>query len=331
MTKRQSKIFQPTAKQFARLTPPSGVLVPPPTEATTGSPQVLPAMTPLPGEFLITTVSKGTPLSAVKGGGRTTDVIHTELYSTEPLSWQRFRLWVDATKQYYAIQTINGYFLTAVSDQTTNAIQSSATGITTGYALFKLARATAPFAYSIETLGGYYLTAVGGGSKSSGDTIHTDATTVGDWERFFLFRRGDFGSGSMYSIQEWGPDLGAYLTATGGGDRNGQDALTSGGGPDSWITWTLIRQDDGSYAFQTASGFFLSANGGGIAGTFSTETEQDEIGNWNKFTLIDYDNYTYYIQTNSGYYITTLSPQAPIATVSDITKANRWRLFVYAL
>ena len=34
----------------------------------------------------------------------------------------------------------------------------------------------------IQTLDGHYVTAVGGGRTT--DTIHTDATRVGSWERF---------------------------------------------------------------------------------------------------------------------------------------------------
>ena len=37
--------------------------------------------------------------------------------------------------------------------------------------------------YSIETVNGHYLTAVGGGGRIT-DTIHSDATRVGSWEKF---------------------------------------------------------------------------------------------------------------------------------------------------
>ena len=35
----------------------------------------------------------------------------------------------------------------------------------------------------IQTLDGHYVTAVGGGGRTT-DTIHTDATRVGAWEKF---------------------------------------------------------------------------------------------------------------------------------------------------
>ena len=37
--------------------------------------------------------------------------------------------------------------------------------------------------YDIQTIDGYYLTAVGGGGRTT-DTIHSDATRVGSWEKF---------------------------------------------------------------------------------------------------------------------------------------------------
>ena len=37
--------------------------------------------------------------------------------------------------------------------------------------------------YAIQTINGHYLTAVGGGGRTT-DTIHSDATRVGSWERF---------------------------------------------------------------------------------------------------------------------------------------------------
>ena len=37
--------------------------------------------------------------------------------------------------------------------------------------------------YDIQTVNGHYLTAVGGGGRTT-DTIHSDATRVGSWEKF---------------------------------------------------------------------------------------------------------------------------------------------------
>ena len=37
--------------------------------------------------------------------------------------------------------------------------------------------------YAIQTINGRYVTAVGGGGRTT-DTIHTDATSIGSWEKF---------------------------------------------------------------------------------------------------------------------------------------------------
>jgi len=39
--------------------------------------------------------------------------------------------------------------------------------------------------YTIKTVNGHYLTAVGAGGRIT-DTIHSDATQVGSWEKFRL-------------------------------------------------------------------------------------------------------------------------------------------------
>ncbi|MFE0148990.1 hypothetical protein ACFWY5_17715 [Nonomuraea sp. NPDC059007] len=50
-------------------------------------------------------------ITTVGGGGRVTDVIHTD--ATQRLAWEKFAL-VPVGNGFHAIQTINGRFLTAV-------------------------------------------------------------------------------------------------------------------------------------------------------------------------------------------------------------------------
>jgi hypothetical protein len=123
-------------------------------------------------------------LTAVGGGGRTTDVIHTD--ATAIGAWEKFTL-VDsgsgtATIQY-GIETSNGHYLTAVGGggRTTDVIHSDATQLQ-GWEMFTL-YSIRPGVYDIQTINGHYLTAVGGGGLTT-DTIHSDATTVGSWEEF---------------------------------------------------------------------------------------------------------------------------------------------------
>jgi hypothetical protein len=125
-------------------------------------------------------------LTAVGGGGRTTDVIHTD--ATRVGSWEKFTL-VDsgdgAANIHYGLVTSNGHFLTAVGGggRITDVIHSDATHLldwekftfnSLGYGW-----------YDIQTTDGHFVTAVGGGGRTT-DTIHTDATRVGSWEKFYV-------------------------------------------------------------------------------------------------------------------------------------------------
>jgi hypothetical protein len=71
-------------------------------------------MRPLPGLYAFRTYY-GYNLSAVGGGGRTVDAIHTDVQMIGP--WEKFRLWCcdPDNPQYFAIQTIGGRFLTATA------------------------------------------------------------------------------------------------------------------------------------------------------------------------------------------------------------------------
>ena len=304
----------------------------PPWEISTGVAST--PMEPLGGAFALQTHLKGRYVTAVGGGGRTDDVIHTNV-GGPPRAEESFTLWVDsATRQYYALQTVNDYFITAYNagGLATNAIDSTATSINS-WAMFKLLPQSPFPAYAIQTLRGFFLTAVGGGGHDSGDTIHTDGVVAAEWERFNIFRCADFGTGSTYGIEAWGRGnvSGAWLTATEGGRLSGGNALASEGGPPFWISWTLLKQDSGTYAFQTASGGILTANGGGVPGLgFRTDTEVDQIGNWEKFTLEDNGDFTAYIKTHAGTYVSaTVNGHA--AAVVNIGEATTWRFHVFGL
>jgi len=68
-------------------------------------------------------------LTAVGGGGRTTDVIHTNAQTLS--SWEKFNLYYRGYANVYAIQTLSTNYLTAVGGggRTTDAIHSDATSI----------------------------------------------------------------------------------------------------------------------------------------------------------------------------------------------------------
>src|SRR5215469_16117527 len=119
-------------------------------------------------------------LTAVGGGGRTTDVIHTD--ATRVGAWEKFTL-IDSGDgtpvTTFGLRTSGGYFLTAVGagGRTSDVIHSNATWLQ-GWEKFQLHSLGFGY-YDITTGNGHYLTAVNGGGLSSGDTLHTDATRVG--------------------------------------------------------------------------------------------------------------------------------------------------------
>jgi hypothetical protein len=126
-------------------------------------------------------------LTAVGGGGRTTDVIHTD--ATRVGAWEKFTL-IDSGDGspviHYGLRTSAGYYLTAVGGggRTTDVIHSNATWLQ-GWEKFQFNSLGGGW-YDIQTTDGHYVTAVGGGGYSSGDTLHTNATQVGAWEEFYL-------------------------------------------------------------------------------------------------------------------------------------------------
>jgi hypothetical protein len=127
--------------------------------------------------------------------------------------------------------------------------------------------------------------------------------------------------------------LNPWLTAAAGGRQPGPtNALTSGGSAvPYWLSWTPLKQDNGTYAFQTASGGILTANGGGLPGEgFRTDTETDQIGNWEKFTLVDNGDFTAYIKTDAATYLTATANEQ-VETVLNVNEATRWRFWVVGL
>ena len=126
-------------------------------------------------------------LTAVGGGGRTTDVIHTN--ATRVGAWEKFTL-IDSGDGspviHYGLRTSAGYYLTAVGDggRTTDVIHSNATWLQ-GWEKFQFNSLGYGW-FDIQVGDGHYLTAVNGGGLSSGDTLHTNATRVGAWEEFYL-------------------------------------------------------------------------------------------------------------------------------------------------
>ena len=279
-------------------------------------------------------------MTATGAGGHTTDAIHTD--ATVVKAWEKFSLINGgAGDPNFAIQTFNGHFLSAVNGGglTSNAITTSATAVQSWEQFEFKPQNGGGFSphFAIQTSGGFFLTAVGHGGHNSGDTIHTDARVASDWEMFDFVKIGDPGTNSTYSFEglyAYG-GTGGFLNATDGGRHSDQASLTAQLGPGYMLAFTLIRQDDGTYAFKTSSGYYVTANAGGLVGA-GYRTDTPEVNNWEKFTLIaNEDDCTSHIRTSSGTYLSMVPGHPPhppvvIDNVVDVTQATRWRLWVMA-
>jgi hypothetical protein len=309
----------------------------------------------LAGQFAIVTAVKRHFVTAVGGGGNTSDVLHTD--ALQPRAWEKFRLWFVPSTGEYGIQTVNGQFLSATNggglsglfplgDNEVDTIESTAEYII-DYERFKISTLAYDFfpTFGIQTVRGFYLTAIGGGDQTDPPVLHTDATTAKTWEQFALLKSDDPGSGNTFGIMVSGGGLGPadpgdWIVATNGGHENGNDGLqpvTIGVGNLDSVTlgWTIIRQSDGTYAFQTSSRYYLTANGGGAPGDYGPwRTDASQVGNWEKFTLTPNDDCTYYIQTYNGYYIGVaqdLKGNSYPQPFPEENQAIRWRLWVFDL
>ena len=121
-------------------------------------------------------------LTAVGGGGRITDVIHTD--ATSIGSWEQFTLF-HLGNRVYGLRTVNGNWLTAVDGggRITDVLHSDAIHL---QAWEEFTFHTTEDGYTaIATTTGHYLTAVGRGGRIT-DTIHSDATRIDDWEKFSI-------------------------------------------------------------------------------------------------------------------------------------------------
>jgi hypothetical protein len=136
------------------------------------------------------------------------------------------------------------------------------------------------FQINIWAIDGHFLTAVNGGGL--GDSlnkypIHTNATSIGPWEKFRVVMT-DTPTSVRQAIRTYN---GNYLTAVGGGGRGHVASnpyepttiiTTKGGPPGPDEFFNLVEIPDGMCAFQTRSGNYVSAvNGGGLG---------DSEGSW---------------------------------------------------
>jgi hypothetical protein len=130
-------------------------------------------------------------LTAVGGGGRTTDVLHTD--ATRIAAWEKFTL-VDAGNGAFGLRTVSGRYLTAVGGggRITDVLHSDAVHLQAWEKFTPHALGNGYFA--IATVHGHYLTATGGGGKRT-DAMHSDATRIDAWEKFKFVCEGKSSGG----------------------------------------------------------------------------------------------------------------------------------------
>jgi hypothetical protein len=253
--------------------------------------------------YAIQTAS-GNYLTAVSGGGRTFDVLHTD--ATVPQAWETFGL-------------IPQVLPFSIYPENFNLTQD------------------APWYYAIATEKGNYLTALGGGGQTADPALHSDATTVSTWELFRLICSGPLLSGRQYTLR---PVAGYTLAAVNGGGqvKNGLFmAALDDVDRKPWEKFTLLQQPDGTFALQTITGNYVTAvTSGGVPPNTSGQqsdvfhTDAVQIGTWEKFRILDQGDFTYVLQTDTGWFVGLVSPEPgqPFfrTDLLDIKDAARWRL-----
>ena len=284
-----------------------------------------PSASSFPGEFAIRT-QKGYYLTAINGGGRPTDpTIITG--ATSAGAWEKFKLAIATPPSPYdkTVQTASGNYVTAVNGggMTWNAVHTDATQPRDWerFRMIYMGGSPPPY-YGIGTIKGNYLTAVGAGGRYQ-DALHTDAKQIQAWELFRIVKCGDLGSGYEYGIMAADGD---FLAAT---NWQGKPGFGLNNYPtEADMKYKLIRQSDGTYALQTATGrnYVTALGGGGQVEKYDSKyytpdcgglfggpciggsapifhTDATQVQAWEKFRIVDQGNCTYAIQTSSGFYV----------------------------
>jgi len=129
--------------------------------------------------------SNGNYITAVSGGGRTTDVMHTN--ATVPSTWERFHLVYTGQGSYYGLLTFAGYYVTAYSSgglsstDYPDVLHTNATVLQDWekFTFVSLADGT----YGIRAFDGHLLSALDGGGRTS-RAFDSNRTVLSTWEKF---------------------------------------------------------------------------------------------------------------------------------------------------
>jgi hypothetical protein len=244
-----------------------------------------------PQYYFIQTYS-GNFLTAVGGGGRITDVFHTD--ATQPLDWEKFRFGPPSGVGWGTIQTVKGNYVTALGGGGkaedafhTDAVQLNPAPTWEWYIVQKCSDLGSDTEYAIYQLGGVLWNAVGGGGQVK------NAIVPGLWKngaRFKFIRQGD----GSYALQT--PNGINYVTAIqGGGLASGtatwDNLVTDRTQVQAWEKFKVVDDGHCMYTIQTVSGFYIGIGGYGnasISTRISDPNAASQIGYTAKFRLMPY-------------------------------------------
>jgi hypothetical protein len=243
------------------------------------------------GQFAFQTVS-GNFITAVDGGGRTSDVLHTDAVNVA--AWEEFRIAHTGSLSAFSvsIQTTSNNFLTAVGlgGKTANAIHSDATAVGTWETFFirkfgNLSLGDSRY-FIVDTNKNQAIAARGGGGQTQ-NTIQflgTQSNFPLAWACFTFIPQSN-GSYALRTINN------NYVTAvnSGGldhGTTNTDNIHTDATVARTWEQFRFIPSDDGSYIIQTFDGHYLGkrTSGGAAEGEYSTDI--NDFGAATRFWLI---------------------------------------------
>jgi hypothetical protein len=128
----------------------------------------------------------GNYVTAVGGGGRISDVMHTD--ARIPSTWERFTLVYSGDGVHYGLRTAFGYYVTAVnsgglsSANFPDVLHTDAT-LLRNWEKFSFVTDGTDGKFGIRAFDGHLLSAVGGGGRTS-RTFDSNRTVLSTWEKF---------------------------------------------------------------------------------------------------------------------------------------------------
>lgn len=235
------------------------------------------------GHFALQT-SGGNFITAVSGGGRSSDVIHTD--ATDIAAWEEFQI-ASFDGVWSSIQTTSKNFLTAVGGggHQTDAIHSDAVTVS-DWETFQIRKAgdlgSGFQYYLIPTFAQFFsdpLVANNGGDLTQnalGAYTQYPVDAPLSWAWFTLIQQAN----GSYGVQT---SSGNFVTAVNGGglDYGNSTLQTNRVEVQAWEQFRFIEIGDSTYAIQTVSGNYL-----GVSDEWEFSTNTSDINAAAKFWLV---------------------------------------------